>query len=480
MSSKKISNGEKHKNKKRKNFENGNEKGKKKKIMNGNEMDEQSVKAFWEENEISVEGNDFDWKEFPPLKKFQDSDLPEDLLQICSTFETTTPIQSQCIPIGLKGRDLIAIAETGSGKTLGYLIPALSHLRENNFPKYPTILVVAPTRELAIQISEVAEQSNNPKKIKSVCVYGGVSKEHQRISLKKGANIVIATPGRLLDLISEGACDISKVSFLVLDEADRMLDMGFEPDIKKIMAALPKTRQTAMFSATWPEDIRALASTYLRNPVKVTIGNDDLSACTRVTQIVEVVEPRQKDWKLEQLLRKYHNKKNRVLVFCLYKKEAARVERNLQKNGWKAAGIHGDMTQQQRTTAFHGFRDGSVPLLVATDVASRGLDIPNVEYVINYTFPLTIEDYIHRIGRTGRANKTGIAHTLFTIEEKAKAGDLCKVLRDANQVVPEELQKFGPSIKKKKPHALYGNHYADTAGEPKQATRITFDESDEE
>jgi len=412
---------------------------------------------------------------YPEIKPLLDS--------FCEGFNAPTAIQSQCWPIALTGRDLVGIAETGSGKTLGFLIPAIKRMLDSNTSngkKQPGILVLAPTRELAMQSDEVCNGASKSTSIRSVCIAGGLDRNSQTNLLKKGAQVVFATPGRLISLIESSEIDLSKVGYLVLDEADRMLDMGFEPDIKKIMAALPKSRQTAMFSATWPEDIRELASTYLKNPVKVTIGNDDLSACSRVTQIVEVIEPRQKDWKLEQLLRKYHNKKNRILVFCLYKLEAARVERNLQRNGWKAAGIHGDMTQQQRTAAFHGFRDGSVPLLVATDVASRGLDIPNVEYVINYTFPLTIEDYIHRIGRTGRANKTGIAHTLFTREEKPKAGDLCKVLKDANQVVPEELQKFGPSIKKKKPHALYGNHYADTAGEPKQATRITFGDSDEE
>lgn len=170
------------------------------------------------------------------------------------------------------------------------------------------------------------------------------------------------------------------------------------------------------------------------------------------------------------------------MIFCLYKKEAARVERNLYQRGWNVKGIHGDMAQQQRTEAFNSFKDGSIPLLVATDVASRGLDIPNVEYVINYTFPLTIEDYIHRIGRTGRANKTGIAHTLFTVNEKGKAGDLCRILKEAGQDVPAELEKFGPSIKKKKEHSMYGTHYnSNTDGDDiaQAPTRITFDSDSE-
>ena len=290
--------------------------------------------------------------------------------------------------------------------------------------------------------------------------------------------MVVATPGRLIDLVSDGSVILDYVEYLVLDEADRMLDMGFEDDIKKIIARVPKQRQTLMFSATWPESIRELAHSFLINPVRVTIGSVDLSASHSVAQIVEIIEPRQKDARLVQLLNEYHaSRSNRVLIFCLYKKEASRVERTLKQKGWSnVQSIHGDLSQEQRNFAFKGFKDGTSPLLVATDVAARGLDIPNVEYVINYTFPLTIEDYIHRIGRTGRAGKKGIAHTLFTIEDKPKAGDLVTVLREANQPCPPELEKFGPSIHRKKEHKLYGAFYKDDSKPMPAASRITFDD----
>ena len=325
-----------------------------------------------------------------------------------------------------------------------------------------------------MQGDETCNSASAKTGIKSICIAGGMDRNAQTTAITRGTQVVFATPGRLISLIEACECDLSKISYLVLDEADRMLDMGFEPEIRKIIANIPATRQTMMFSATWPEEIRELAQKYLKNPVKVTIGSDDLSACNRVTQIVEIVDQRDKDRKLEQLLKKYHDRKNRILIFCLYKKEAARVESSLARKGWNVCGIHGDMGQNQRTDAFQKFKSGAVPLLVATDVAARGLDIPNVEYVINYTFPLTIEDYIHRIGRTGRAQKTGIAHTFFTVLEKTKGGDLCKVLRDANQVVPPELEKFGPSIKKKKSHDLYGTAY-EAPATMKAATRIKFD-----
>jgi ATP-dependent RNA helicase DBP3 len=238
-------------------------------------------------------------------------------------------------------------------------------------------------------------------------VYGGVSKEGQISALRQGVEIVVATPGRLLDLVNDRALDLSHVQYLVLDEADRMLDMGFEKDIRAIVKMLHAQRQTLMFSATWPEVIQKLAHDFLSKPVKVTIGSADLSANKSVKQIIEVLDGQAKDARLLDLLRQYHSSKaNRVIIFALYKKKAIRLEEFLNRKGYKAQGLHADKKQWERTQALEQFKDGSKPLLVATDVAARGLDIPNVEYVINYTFPLTIEDYVHRIGRTGRAGKT--------------------------------------------------------------------------
>ncbi|GBC41828.2 DEAD-box ATP-dependent RNA helicase 5 [Rhizophagus irregularis DAOM 181602=DAOM 197198] len=316
--------------------------------------------------------------------------------------------------------------------------------------------------EASIQIQEQCKEFDPVCGIKSVCIYGGVSKVDQYKALRKSFHIVVATPGRLLDLINEGICDISNVSYLVLDEADRMLDKGFENDIRQIVAKTNKNRQTAMFSATWPESVRKLANDFLNNPMKVVIGSPDLSANNNVTQIVEVIDnPMDKDRCLLNLLKQYHTKKNRILVFVLFKKEAPRVENLLANHGYEVQSIHGDKSQFQRMEVLKAFKDGFYPLLIATDVAARGIDIPNVEYVINYTFPLTIEDYVHRIGRTGRAGNKGISHTLFTSHDKAHSGELINVLRQSNQKIPESLLKFGGGVKKKE-HKAYGSFFKET------------------
>merc|ERR1711994_181632 len=307
--------------------------------------------------------------------------------------------------------------------------------------------------------------------VRSVAVYGGVSKDGQRRSLKntKGNpyEIVVATPGRLIDLMEEGSCDLSDVSYLVLDEADRMLDQGFERDVRKIIAATHAHHQTCLFSATWPDTVRELAHEFLKNPMKITIGSDDLTAGSTIEQIVEVFDDeRQRQWKLVELLKKHQksgsnsNKSNndkRVLIFVLYKKEATCIEQFLQGKGMNVTSIQGDKSQEARQKAVDMFKAGKIPLLVATDVAARGLDIPGVDLVINFSFPLTIEDYVHRIGRTGRAGKKGVAHTFFqTKADKLRAGELVKVLRDAGQPVPEKMLSFDLSIRKKE-HKLYGS-----------------------
>jgi len=332
----------------------------------------------------------------------------------------------------------------------------------------PYVLIVAPTRELAIQIFEVCEALGKSTNIKCACFYGGVSKEGQYASLERGVQVLVATPGRLLDLMNEGAVKLDKVSIAVLDEADRMLDKGFERDIKTILSKTSPNRQTIMFSATWPQSIRNLAATFLKNPIRVTIGTAELSANQKITQYVEVIETdREKDSKLLSLLKDYHkSKKNRILIFILYKKEAPRVEGLLGRQGYKVAAIHGDMSQAQRIAALNSFKDGTCPLLVATDVAARGLDIPDVEYVINYSFPLTIEDYVHRIGRTGRAGKTGISYTFFTSNDKLRAAELVGILKESNSDIPPALVKLGSYGTKKQEHALYGAFAKDLGNKP--------------
>jgi len=421
-------------------------------------------------------------------------------------FLEPSPIQAQCWPVLLhtgsdsRPRDIVGIAETGSGKTLAFGIPALNALAKENGGRVgkqgraPRMLVLAPTRELAMQSQVVLEDFGSVVNLKSIVVYGGVPKHVQKNELRKGVDCVVATPGRIKDLINEGSCNLNKVSQLVLDEADRMLDMGFEEDVRFIIGNCMETekgRQTAMFSATWPAAIQKLAFEYMTRPVRVYVGfesivgsngtnnvDDSLSANKRVSQTVDVLEEMSKDSRLRKLLGKYHAKRdNRILVFALYKKEAQRIENSLKRDGWACNSIHGDKAQEARTKALASFKSGECPILIGTDVASRGLDIPNVEVVLNYTFPLTIEDYVHRIGRTGRAGKTGISHTFFTSNDKSHAGELQQVMRQAGQPVPEDLMKFGSTIKKKE-HKLYGS-FGPSSGSFKKATKITFDSDDE-
>ncbi|KAJ2791022.1 RNA-dependent ATPase, partial [Coemansia helicoidea] len=405
------------------------------------------------------------------------------LLKACAGFAKPTPIQSACWPIIAAGRDAVGIAETGSGKTLAFGMPVLHLLAEKHGSrarscKRPLVLVMSPTRELAIQTHEQFAAAGKPLGVASCCLYGGAQKKEQLRGLAKTQPaVIVATPGRLLDVVeNDQAVDLSEVAFLVLDEADRMLDQGFEKDIRAIIGMLPQgaRRQTVMFSATWPVAVRGLADSFLRDPVKVSVKADELAVNERVHQIVEVVDRMKKDARLLDLLKSYHRSRtNRVLVFVLYKKEAARVETMLKQKGFRCIGIHGDKSQSQRLEAIEAFRSGDVPLLVATDVAARGLDVPDVEYVINYTFPLTIDEYTHRCGRTARAGKKGVAHTFFAEEDKSHSGELVNVLRQANMAVPDSLLKFGTTVKKKA-HASYGAFFKDVDPSAKPV-KIVFD-----
>lgn len=368
-----------------------------------------NIDSFLSSNFITIE-DPSNSQNLRPIIDF--SYLPitdKDQLAPFKSFSSPTPIQAAAWPFLLSGRDVIGVAETGSGKTLAFGVPCIryiSSLPEGKRSRGAKAVIVSPTRELALQIHDQISKLATPAGLEAVCVYGGVQKEEQRKALKR-ASIVVATPGRLNDLINEGAADLSNVGYLVLDEADRMLDKGFEEDIKRIIKTTPgpNLRQTLMFTATWPQSVRELAATFMISPVKISIGdnpNGELRANARIAQTVEVVDPRGKETRLLQLIKQHQSgkqKDDRILVFCLYKKEATRVEHYLSMRGLRVMGIHGDLSQQQRTTSLDAFRSGKVPLLVATDVAARGLDIPAVKLVINVTFPLTVEDYVHRIGR---------------------------------------------------------------------------------
>ncbi|KAK5083522.1 RNA-dependent ATPase [Lithohypha guttulata] len=430
-----------------------------------------------------------------PILQF--SHLPAEITTLFSSFlsqfEKPSSIQSSAWPFLLSGRDVVGIAETGSGKTLAFGLPLIQCLTSLKKKKGIRAVVVAPTRELAIQVFEQIDklsQASSSSKLKATCVYGGTNKDEQRRNLK-GCNIIVATPGRLKDFMSDGTIDVSKTRYLVLDEADRMLDKGFEDDIKHIISSMPSSskRQTAMFTATWPRSIRELASTFMSDPVRITIGrggpaasaddeNEDdhgeLRANPRIKQTVEVMDGYDKTGRLLQILRK-QPKDDKILVFALYKKEASRLEELIRRNGYAVAGIHGDLAQAARERSLAAFKSGSSTILVATDVAARGLDIPNVKLVLNVTFPLTAEDYVHRIGRTGRAGKDGTAITFFTEQDKQLAGGLVNVLKGAGQPVPDELLKFGTTVKKKQ-HEAYGAFGPKEGMEGKKSTKVTFDD----
>ncbi|GMH22581.1 hypothetical protein Nepgr_024424 [Nepenthes gracilis] len=483
-------NGKKLKERKSNGFANGevrkHENGEDKNVeMNGSETGEGGGERI-SHGGVAVSGKNVRESKYEPLKYFSDSGLPTEVLECCKDFMTPSPIQSHAWPFLLDGRDFVGIAATGSGKTLAYGIPAVMHVlgkRKGDKSKAvnPLCLVLSPTRELAQQIADVLCDAGKPCAVKVACVYGGTSKGRQMSALKAGVDIVIGTPGRLKDLIEIGACCLKEVSFVVLDEADRMLDQGFEPAVRSILSQACSARQMVMFSATWPTPVQQLAQEFMDpNPVKVVVGSEDLSANHDVMQIVEVIDDRSRDKRLVDLLEKYHkSQKNRVLVFVLYKKEAPMVENMLRGRGWKVVSIHGDKDQHARTSALSLFKNGSCPLLIATDVAARGLDIPDVEVVINYSFPLSTEDYVHRIGRTGRAGKKGVAHTFFTQQNKGLAGELVNVLREARQIVPAALLNFGTHVKKKE-SKLYGAHFREIAADAPKSSKITFDNSDED
>ncbi|XP_015698978.2 DEAD-box ATP-dependent RNA helicase 5 [Oryza brachyantha] len=435
---------------------------------------------------VAVTGKGSADAKYAPLASFAAAALPPQVLDCCKGFARPSPIQAHAWPYLLDGRDFIGIAATGSGKTIAFGVPALMHVRKKLKEKsakkgVPRCLVLSPTRELAQQIADVLCEAGAPCGISSVCLYGGTSKGPQISALKSGVDIVIGTPGRMKDLIGMGICRLNEVSFVVLDEADRMLDMGFEPEVREILSQTASERQTVMFSATWPPAVHQLAQEFMDpNPIKVVIGSEDLSANHDVMQIVEVLDDRSRDTRLVALLDKYHKaRRNRVLVFVLYKKEATRVETMLQRRGWSAVSVHGDKAQHDRTKALALFKEGTCPLMIATDVASRGLDIPDVEVVINYSYPLTTEDYVHRIGRTGRAGKKGVAHTFFTQDNKGLAGELVNVLREAGQVIPPALTKFGTHVKKKESQ-IYGSHFKEIKADAPKSTKITFGDSDED
>ncbi len=334
-------------------------------------------------------------------------------------FSEPTPIQQQAIPFALEGRDVVGIAQTGTGKTASFVLPMLTKLERGRArARMPRSLILEPTRELAAQVAQSFEELGVNHKLTIALLIGGVSFDEQFRKLDRGADVLIATPGRLLDHFGRGKLLLTAVELVVIDEADRMLDMGFIPDIEKICSLLPPSRQTLFFSATMPPEIEKLTARFLRTPERITVARKSMAAQT-IRQRVKATsaEPKAKRAALRELLRE-EDVKN-AIIFCNRKRDVGILHRSLARHGFNSGELHGDMDQRQRTMTLDGFRSGQIALLVASDVAARGLDIPEVSHVFNFDVPVHAEDYIHRIGRTGRAGREGCASTLVTPKDMA-------------------------------------------------------------
>jgi len=338
-------------------------------------------------------------------------------------YDSPTPIQQQAMPPILEGKDVMGLAQTGTGKTAAFALPILQRLVDGPRGKIRA-LIVAPTRELAEQIHESFSALGNKTRIRSMTIYGGVNVNPQIQKLKQGIEIVVACPGRLLDHLSQGTIDLSHVEVLVLDEADQMFDMGFLPDIRRILKQIPVKRQTLLFSATMPPDIRKLANEILRDPVTIQVGNT--APPVTVTHAIYPVAQHLKTALLLELL--HHTDTDSVLIFTRTKHRAKRLGEQLEKTGYKAASLQGNLSQTRRQSALDGFRDGTYQILVATDIAARGIDVSQISHVINYDIPDTAEAYVHRIGRTGRAARSGDAFTLVTSEDNVMVRTIEKTL----------------------------------------------------
>lgn len=385
-----------------------------------------------------------------PISAFTDIDLGRVLLDNikASGYTRPTPVQKYSVPIVLGDRDLMACAQTGSGKTAAFLFPTISRLAAGTAARsdpmrrkaFPHALILAPTRELACQIQDEARKFVARTGLRTAVLYGGAPIGFQLRNVESGCDILVATPGRLVDVIDRGKVSLSEIKFLILDEADRMLDMGFEPQIRKIVEQLDMPRKgyrrTLMFSATFPREIQQLASSFLDDYIFLTVGRVG-STTELVTQKFMKVEEGQKETALLDLISR--NESGLTLIFVETKRTADFLSRFLMSKGLPASSIHGDRQQRERTAAIRTFATGQTPFLVATNVAARGLDIDNIAHVINYDMPADIDDYVHRIGRTGRAGKKGIATSLITPGQSGVIPKLLDILDEASQEIPPWL-----------------------------------------
>jgi superfamily II DNA/RNA helicase len=396
-----------------------------------------------------------------PSLNFEDTPFSDAIKKkMTQNFEHPSPIQSQSWPYCTDGHNLVCIAKTGSGKTLAFTLPALEHVVKakkeargvegaprdrrsgRRAPRATKAIFIAPTRELAQQIQDQVRDYGRVEGVNSVCVFGGASKMRQASVIERGVDIVVGTPGRIADFLRMGVLDLRQCDFCVLDESDRMLDMGFEPQINEIFAYMPEKRQTVLYSATWPRGVQELADSYCENPIEVRIGNQSgsMEASKSVTQYVKVVQENQKFGLFLSLMEKLQGQA-KTLVFVQTKIQCDRFARELNRMGVEAEPLHSDLSQMQRQQVLQMFREGEVQCVIATELASRGLDVNQIDCVVNYDFPQQVEDYVHRIGRTGRGNKQGTAFTFFTLSDSGSR-ELCNIMEKADQDVPEDLRKL--------------------------------------
>ncbi|XP_058835248.1 uncharacterized protein LOC131692296 [Topomyia yanbarensis] len=411
---------------------------------------QEEVQAFREDMQVTVMGNSVPH----PAQNFEEGNFPDFVMNEINKqgFPAPTAIQAQGWPIALSGRDLVGIAQTGSGKTLAYMLPGIVHI-SNQKPlqrgEGPIVLVLAPTRELAQQIQTVVRDFgiHSKPQIRYTCIFGGALKGPQVRDLERGVEVVIATPGRLIDFLERGITNLRRCTYLVLDEADRMLDMGFEPQIRKIIEQIRPDRQVLMWSATWPKEVQALAEDFLHDYIQINVGSLNLSANHNIHQIVEICEEGDKEGKLLGLLKEIaSDANNKIIIFVETKKKVEDLLKNIVRDGYGATSIHGDKSQSERDYVLQDFRHGKSTILVATDVAARGLDVEDVKYVINFDYPNSSEDYIHRIGRTGRCSSFGTAYTFFTPGNGRQARELLSVLEEAGQQPTTELIEMAKQV----------------------------------
>jgi len=406
-----------------------------------NHMNEQQVLQWRASQKIEVSGNGIP----QPLVTFEQSPIPPNVLQSFHNagFTAPTPIQAQGWPMALIGRNMVGIAQTGSGKTLAFIIPAVIHIMGQpplEKGDGPIALCVAPTRELACQIQEEAKRFAAGFQLGIGCVYGGAPKRQQQYMLNQGVDLLICTPGRMLDFLENRVVNCKRVTYLVFDEADRMLDMGFEPQIRLLVSQVRPDRQVLMWSATWPNEVQNLANDFLGNDIlMLRVGSKEGKAVEKITQHIHIVgSSYEKDGILEKSMAGFQGCK--MLIFTATKRMADNLARRLYQQGWNTKSIHGDKQQYERDRVLAEFKSGRINIMVATDVAARGLHVEDIAVVINYDFPNNCDDYIHRIGRTARAGRTGTSISFFNPKVDSKKGrKLIKILKECNQVIPDQL-----------------------------------------